>query len=79
MPDFLNKAKRSEVLSRTLRRFSIEPGCRDVAGGRTGEITVEGLYRCDAQWSGLYDRMFPHTPEEIERRLALAADDGETV
>jgi len=72
MPGFLNKAKRSVVLSRILRRF--EASCRDGTGGRTGEITVEGLYRCDAQWSGLYDRMFPHTSEEIERRLALAAD-----
>src|SRR2546430_8626158 len=53
--------------------------CRDVAGGRTGEITVEGLYPCDARWSGLYDPMFPHTSEEIERRLALAADYRETV
>jgi hypothetical protein len=29
------------------------------------------------QWSGLYDRMFPHTSEGIERRPALAADYGE--
>ena len=64
-------------LSRILRRF--EASCRDGTGGRTGEITVEGLYPCDARWSGLYNRMFPHTSEEIERRLALAADYGETV
>jgi hypothetical protein len=77
MPDVFTRAKRSEAMSRTLWRF--QAGCRDGAGGRTGEITVEGLCPCDAQWSGLYDRMFPHTSEEIERRLALAVDYGEAV
>jgi hypothetical protein len=37
------------------------------------------LYPSDAQWSGLYDRMFPHLPDELERRFALAADYGEPV
>ena len=31
-----------------------------------------------AQWSGLYDRMFRHTPEETERRLKLAVAYGDT-
>jgi hypothetical protein len=35
------------------------------------------LYPSGAAWSGLYDRMHPHEPEEIERRLALAAECGE--
>jgi hypothetical protein len=30
-----------------------------------------------AQWSGLYDRMHPHKPDEMDRRLAVAADFGE--
>jgi hypothetical protein len=42
-----------------------------------GELADEELYCCDAQWSGLYDRMHTHEPEEMERRLALAADYGE--
>lgn len=42
------------------------------------ELADEELYCCDAQWCGLYDRMFPHTSKEIERRLALAADYGES-
>jgi hypothetical protein len=31
------------------------------------------------KWSGLYDRMHTHEPDEIERRLALAADHGESL
>jgi|ERR1039458_2533283 hypothetical protein len=42
-----------------------------------GEITEAELYPSDAQWCGLYDRMFPHTAAEMARRLALAADYGE--
>ena len=44
-----------------------------------GEITEAELYPSDAQWCGLYDRMFPHTADEMERRLALAADYGEAL
>jgi hypothetical protein len=44
-----------------------------------GAITEAELYPSDAQWCGLYDRMFPHTVEEIKRRLALAADYGEAL
>jgi len=58
---------------RGLRRFATEAWRR----AHSGELADEELYSCDAQWSGLYDRMFPHTSEEIERRLALAADYGE--
>jgi hypothetical protein len=44
-----------------------------------GELADEELYPSDAQWSGLYDRMHTHEPDEMERRLALAADYGEAV
>ena len=58
---------------RVLKRFAAEAWRR--ADGR--ELADEELYPGDAQWSGLYDRMFPHTADEMERRLALAADYGE--
>ncbi len=32
----------------------------------------------DAQWCGLYDRMHTHEQGETDRRLALAADFGES-
>ncbi len=57
----------------TLKRFAAEAWRR----AETGELTDEELYPSDAQWSGLYDRIFPHTADEMERRLALAADYGE--
>ena len=44
-----------------------------------GELVDEELYPSDAQWSGLYDRMFAHKTDEIERRLALVADYGESL
>lgn len=47
--------------------------------GAAGEITEAELYPSDAQWCGLYDRMHTHEPDEMERRLALAADYGEAV
>lgn len=59
---------------RVLKRFAAEAWRRADAG----ELADEELYACDAQWSGLYDRMFPHKAEEVERRLALAADYGES-
>jgi hypothetical protein len=58
---------------RVLKRFAAEAWRRAEAG----ELADEELYPSDAQWSGLYDRMFLHTADEIERRLALAADYGE--
>ena len=58
---------------RVLKRFSVE-ACRRA---EADDLADEELYPSDAQWSGLYDRMFPHKPDEIERRLALAADYGE--
>lgn len=58
---------------RILRQFADEAWRR----AETGELADEELYPSDAQWSGLYDRMFPHKIGEIERRLALAADYGE--
>ena len=58
---------------RVLKRFAAEAWRRAEAG----EITEEELYPCDASWCGLYDRMHTHEPDEMERRLALAADHGE--
>jgi hypothetical protein len=58
---------------RALKRFAAEAWRRAEAG----KLTDVELYCCDAQWSGLYDRMFPHTAQEIERRLSLAAEYGE--
>lgn len=59
---------------RIMKRFAAEAWRR--AG--TGELADEELYPSDAQWSGLYDRMHTHEPDEMERRLALAADYGES-
>jgi hypothetical protein len=58
---------------RVLKSFDAEAWRRADAG----ELADEKLYCCDAQWCGLYDRMFPHTADEMEWRLALAADFGE--
>ena len=58
---------------RCLQSFAAEAWRRVEAG----EITEVELYPSDAQWCGLYDRIFPHTAEEMARRLALAADYGE--
>lgn len=60
---------------RVLRRFAAEAWRRAEAG----ELADDELYPCDTQWSGLYDRIFPHTAEEMERRFALAADYGEAL
>ena len=54
-----------------LKRFAAEAWRRADAG------ELVELYPSDSQWCGLYDRMFPHTADEMERRLALAADYGE--
>jgi hypothetical protein len=58
---------------RVLKYFAVEAWRRIEAD----EITEEELYPCDSQWCGLYDRMHTHEPDEMERRLALAADYGE--
>jgi hypothetical protein len=58
---------------RALKRFAVEAWRRAEAG----ELADEELYPSDAGWSGLYDRMHTHEPDEMERRLALAADYGE--
>jgi hypothetical protein len=60
---------------RVLKSFAAEAWRRADAG----QLADEELYCCDAQWCGLYDRMFPHTGDEMERRLALAADFGESL
>ena len=60
---------------RALKRFAAEAWRRADAG----ELADEELYPGDAQWSGLYDRMHTHEPDEMERRLALAADYGESL
>jgi hypothetical protein len=58
---------------RVLKCFAAEAWRRADAG----ELADEELYCCDAQWCGLYDRMHTHELDEMERRLALAADYGE--
>lgn len=58
---------------RALKLFAAEAWRR----ADIGELADEELYCSDAQWSGLYDRMHAHEPDETERRLALAADFGE--
>jgi hypothetical protein len=58
-----------------LKRFAAEAWRR----ADTGELADEELYCCDAQWSGPYDRMHTHKPDEMERRLALVTDFGEAV
>jgi hypothetical protein len=59
---------------RALKRFAAEAWRRADAG----ELADEELYPSDAAWSGLYDRMHTHEPDETERRLALAAGLGES-
>lgn len=58
---------------RVLSRFAAEAWRRAEAG----ELADEELYPSDTQWCGLYDRMHTHEPDEMERRLSLAADYGE--
>jgi hypothetical protein len=60
---------------RVLKRFAAEAWRRADAG----ELADEELYPSDSQWCGLYDRMHTHEPDEMERRLALAADYGESL
>ena len=60
---------------RVLKRFAAEAWRR----AETDELADEELYPCDAAWSGLYDRMHTHELDEMERRLALAADFGEAI
>lgn len=57
---------------RTLKVFAAEAWRR----ADTGELAEDELYPCDAQWSGLYDRMTNHTSEETERRRRLAVSFG---
>jgi hypothetical protein len=57
---------------RVLKRFAAEAWRRADAG----ELADDELYACDAQWSGLFDRMLVHLPEETERRVELAASYG---
>lgn len=58
---------------RTLKRFATEAWSRAEAG----ELSNDELYPSDSQWSGLYDRMTIHTPEETARRMELAASFGQ--
>jgi len=55
-----------------LQRIAAEAWRRAEAG----ELADDELYASDAQWSGLYDRMFSHTPDETTRRLNLADSFG---
>lgn len=58
---------------RSLRRFAVEAWRRAEAG----ELADEELYPSDSQWSGLYDRMNSHTPDETARRAELAASSSQ--
>jgi hypothetical protein len=58
---------------RMLKRFAAEAWRR----ADSGDLVDEELYCCDAQWSGLYDRMLVHMPDETQRRVELAAAYGE--
>jgi len=73
-PDCIRRLRRRRKRwPHILKRIAAEAWRRADAG----ELEDEELYPSDAQWSGLYDRMFPHKADEMERRLALAADYGE--
>src|SRR5205809_274721 len=45
---------------RVLKRFAAEAWRRAEAG----QLKDDELYPSDAQWSGIYDRMIVHVPEE---------------
>lgn len=57
---------------RVLRRFAAEAWRRADAG----ELADAELYPCDAQWSGIYDRLEVTTADENERRVEIAARYG---
>ena len=57
---------------RVLRRFAVEAWRR----ADRDQLLDEEFYPSDAQWSGIYDRMLVHLPEETERRLDLATAFG---
>jgi hypothetical protein len=57
---------------RVLHRFAAEAWRR----AKAGKLSDDELYPSDAQWSGLFDRMRVHHPEETERRQMLAARFG---
>ena len=65
--------RRRERLAARAERFAAEAWRRADAG----ELADEELYPCDAQWSGLYDRMHTHEDDETARRFQIAADYGE--
>lgn len=60
---------------RVLKPFAAEVWRRAEAS----ELSDEELYCSDTAWAGLYDQMHTPEPDEMERRLALAADYGEPV
>lgn len=55
-----------------IRRFAAGAWRRADAG----ELADEELHPGGAAWSGLYDRMLVHLPEETEHRVEFAAADG---
>lgn len=55
------------------RRFAAEAWRR----ADTGELADDQLYACDAQWSGIFDRMLVHLPDEMERHLKIAVAYGD--
>ncbi len=57
---------------RVLRRFAAEAWRR----AKAGDLNEDELYPGEAQWSGVYDRMRVHLPDEMERRHTLASNYG---
>jgi len=57
---------------RVLKRFAAEAWRRADAG----ELDENELYPCDAQWSGVYDRLGEWETNEIVHRLEIAAAYG---
>lgn len=56
-----------------LKRFAAEAWRRAAAG----KMSDEELYPGDAAWSGIFDRLLRHMPQETGRRLQLAANYGD--
>lgn len=67
------KFSRATTLAESANRFAAEAWRR----AESGELADEELYPCGSQWSGLYDRMTSHTPEETDRRTELATAFGQ--
>jgi hypothetical protein len=59
--------------------MAIHSGRTLFSRAESGELDDAELYPCDTQWSGIFDRMLLHLPEETERRVELAAAYGRCI